>query len=142
MLPTKFQFIWPSGYRGEDVFRNQPIRNNNCLWWSCVLTDRDEISNLYRKPSIDASYQVSVHLARWAKNSLCFSSDTRWATLVKNPVISLERRKDRIVIRTNTACVAHLSFCFKQTLYRTFHRYFLPNFVSFCQAVSEEKNFF
>jgi hypothetical protein len=25
--------------------------------------DRDEISNLYRGPSIDASYQVSVHLA-------------------------------------------------------------------------------
>ena len=27
------------------------------------LTDRDEMSNLYRGPSIDASYQVSVHLA-------------------------------------------------------------------------------
>jgi hypothetical protein len=25
--------------------------------------DRDEISNVYRGPSIDASYQVSVHLA-------------------------------------------------------------------------------
>jgi hypothetical protein len=29
------------------------------------LMDRDEISNLYRGPSIDASYQVSVHLAEW-----------------------------------------------------------------------------
>jgi hypothetical protein len=27
--------------------------------------DRDEMSNLYRGPSIDASYQVSVHLALW-----------------------------------------------------------------------------
>jgi hypothetical protein len=26
--------------------------------------DRDEISNLYRGPAIDASYQVSVHLAK------------------------------------------------------------------------------
>jgi hypothetical protein len=26
--------------------------------------DQDEISNLYRGPSIDASYQVSVHLAK------------------------------------------------------------------------------
>jgi signal transduction histidine kinase len=26
--------------------------------------DRDEMSNLYRGPSIDASYQVSVHLAQ------------------------------------------------------------------------------
>ena len=28
-----------------------------------MLTDRDKMSNLYREPSIDASYQVSVHLA-------------------------------------------------------------------------------
>ena len=35
----------------------------NCLWRPCLLMDRDEMSNLYRGPSIDASYQVSVHLA-------------------------------------------------------------------------------
>jgi hypothetical protein len=34
-----------------------------CLWQQCLLTDRDEMSNLYRRPSRDASYQVSVHLA-------------------------------------------------------------------------------
>jgi hypothetical protein len=28
------------------------------------LTDLDEMSNLYRGPAIDASYQVSVHLAK------------------------------------------------------------------------------
>jgi hypothetical protein len=28
-----------------------------------LLTDRDEMSTLYRGPSIDASYQVSDHLA-------------------------------------------------------------------------------
>ena len=79
-------------------FRNQSIRNKNCLWPPCLLsnlTDREQssqgtfqrcyllsygsfgqmvseeknlknqpISNLYRGPSIDASYQVSVHLAK------------------------------------------------------------------------------
>jgi hypothetical protein len=64
MLPTKFRFIWPSVFRGEDFFRNQPIRNKNCLWWPCLLTDRDEMSNRYRGPAIDAFYQVSVHLAK------------------------------------------------------------------------------
>jgi hypothetical protein len=44
-------------------FRNQPIRNKNCLWRTYLLTDRDEMSILYRKPSIDSSYQVSVYLA-------------------------------------------------------------------------------
>ena len=62
MLPTTFRFIWPSGFRGEDFFRNQPIRNKNCLWWPCLLTDQDKMSNLYRGPSIDASYQVSLYL--------------------------------------------------------------------------------
>jgi hypothetical protein len=48
----------------EKFFRNEPIRNKNCLWQPCLLTDRDEMSNLYRGHSIDASYQVSVHLAK------------------------------------------------------------------------------
>ena len=46
------------------IFRNQPIRNKSRLWWPCLLTDRDEMSDLYRGPSIDASFQVSVHLAK------------------------------------------------------------------------------
>jgi hypothetical protein len=48
----------------EKIFRNQPTRNKNCLWQPCLLTDRDKISSLYGGPSIDASYQVSVHLAK------------------------------------------------------------------------------
>ena len=47
----------------EKNFKNQPIRNKNCLWRPCLLMDRDEMSNLYRGPSIDAPYQVSLHLA-------------------------------------------------------------------------------
>ena len=41
---------------------NQP--ETSYLWQPCLLTDRDEISNLYRGPSIDASYKVSVQLAK------------------------------------------------------------------------------
>ena len=114
MLPTKFRFIWPSDFRGEDfqkstnqkqelpvaamilnesgrneqslqktchrcflpsfgsfgqmvleekIFKNRPIRNKNCLWWPSLLMDQDKMSNLQRGPSIDASYQVSLHLA-------------------------------------------------------------------------------
>ena len=114
MLPTKFRFVWTSGFGEEDffqkstkqkkelpmgamfvnessqneqslqrtfhrcflpsfgsfgqavsekIFRTQPIRKKNCLWWPCLLTDRDEMNNLYRGSSIDASYQVLVHLA-------------------------------------------------------------------------------
>ena len=47
----------------EKIFKNRPMRNKNCLWRPCLLMDRDTMSNLQRGPSIDASYQVSLHLA-------------------------------------------------------------------------------
>ena len=109
MLPTKFRFIWQSGFRGEYFLESsnqkqelsvvaifdgsgrneqsqqrtfhrcflpsfgsfgktvseeknlkyQPIRNKNCLWWPCLLMDRDGMSNLYRGPSIDAPMSCS-----------------------------------------------------------------------------------
>ena len=43
--------------------------------------DQDEISNLYRGPSIDASYQVSVHLAEGFHRRLKYeklTDDGRW----------------------------------------------------------------
>ena len=49
-------------FQRRRFFRNRPIRNKNCMWWPCLLTDRYEISNLHRGHSIgiDDSYQVSV----------------------------------------------------------------------------------
>ena len=84
------------------------MRRKNCLCRPCLLMDRDEMSNLYRGPSIDASYQVTVHLtegfqrrrlkcekltddkwwqnltlplARWAKNWTCHTLSTLNFTL-------------------------------------------------------------
>jgi hypothetical protein len=66
------RFIWLCNFRGEYCFRNQPIRNKNCLWRPCLLTDWDEMSNLHRGPSIDASCLDSVHLAIWFQRRICF----------------------------------------------------------------------
>jgi hypothetical protein len=44
------------------------------MWWTCLLTDRDEMSNLHRGHSIDASYQVSVHLAKRFQRRFFFKS--------------------------------------------------------------------
>ena len=63
-LATRFQ--------RRRLFRNQPIRNKNWLWRPCLLTNRNEMNNLYREPSIDASYQVSVHLAKWLQRRRFF----------------------------------------------------------------------
>jgi hypothetical protein len=53
----------PFPQKNSFFFRKHTIINMNCLWLPCLLMDRDEMSNLYKGPVIDASYQVSVHLA-------------------------------------------------------------------------------
>ena len=102
-------------------FRNQPIRNKNCLWRPCLLTDRDKISNLYRGPSIDASYQVSVHLAK-----------------------RFQRRRFKKIGQSETRIAYTAIFVDgsdqnEQSVERTFHRCFLPSFTSFGWGVSDEK---
>ena len=51
-------------FQRRRLFRYRPIRNKNCLWCPCLLTDRDEMSNLHRGHSIDASCHVSVNLTK------------------------------------------------------------------------------
>jgi hypothetical protein len=57
MLPTKFLFIWPSSFRGEDLKKSANQKQE-------LLTDWDKISNLYRGSLIGAFYQVLLHLAK------------------------------------------------------------------------------
>ena len=56
----------------EKNFKNQPIRKKSHLWRSCLLMDRVEMSNRYRGHSIDASYQVLVHLAKRFQRRIFF----------------------------------------------------------------------
>ena len=46
------------------IFRNQPTRNKNCLWWPCLITDREWNEQSLWGSSMDASYRVSIHLAK------------------------------------------------------------------------------
>jgi hypothetical protein len=92
MLSTKFQFIRESGFRGKDFFRNQPIRNRNDLWWPCLLTGREEISNLYRWHSIDASYHVSVHFCQAVSEEKIFKNrPIREKNCLWRPCLSIYR---------------------------------------------------
>jgi hypothetical protein len=56
----------------KNIFRNRPIRNK---WWPCLIMDRDNMSHLYREPSIDASYQVSAYavlVSYWSISKTAF----------------------------------------------------------------------
>ena len=63
MLPTTFG-PFGKAVTEDNFFLNRPFRNKNCLWQPYLLMDQGEMSNLYRGPPIDASQQVSVHLAK------------------------------------------------------------------------------
>ena len=63
MHPTKFLFIWQSGFREEDFL--EIIQSETRIVYGGHICYRIGMSNLYRGPSIDASYQVSVHLVKW-----------------------------------------------------------------------------
>ena len=49
-LDPQVSFSWAVS-EGK-IFRTQPIRNKNCMWRPCLLTDQDKMSNLHRGPSI------------------------------------------------------------------------------------------
>ena len=63
----------------EKIFRNRPTRNMNCQWQPCLLMDwddNDDNEQFYREPSIDDSYQVSVHLAKRFQRKRFFQKST------------------------------------------------------------------
>jgi hypothetical protein len=63
-LPTKFRFIWQSGFRGDDFLEiNQSETRIACGGHVCKM-DLDKMCNFNRGSSIDTAYQVSVHLAK------------------------------------------------------------------------------
>ena len=110
-------------FQRKSFFRNRPIRNKHRLWRSCLSTDQNEMSNPHREPSIDASYQVSVHLAK---------------EFQRRRFLEIDQSETRIAV---VAMFVNGSKRNEQSLQGTLHRCFLPSFISFGHTVSEEKLF-
>jgi hypothetical protein len=78
------------------LFRYRPIRNKNCLWWPCLLTDRDKMCNPHRGHSIDASCHVSVNLAkRWPPQAILVSY---WSISKKSSPLKLPSQVNRNLV--------------------------------------------
>ena len=71
MLLTKFQLILAKQFQRRRFLEIDQSKTR-IAWQPCLLMDQDEMSNLYRGPSIDASYQISYHLAKWFQRKSCF----------------------------------------------------------------------
>ena len=60
MLPTKFRFIRPNGYRREEFLKSANQKQESSM---VAMFVNGSGRNKQWGPSIDASYQISVHLA-------------------------------------------------------------------------------
>ena len=109
-------------FQRRRFFRYRPIRNKNCLWWTCLLTDREEMSNSYRGHYIDASWNVSVNLAK----------RFQWRRFKKKWPIRNKNCLWRAMFGNGSKQNVH-------SLKRTLNRCFLLSFSSFGWWVSEEK---
>ena len=120
MLPTKFRFIWPCGFKGED-FQKSTIQKQELPVGPCLLTDRDEMSNRYRGPSKDASYQVSF----------------TWPTVSEEKIFqkSTNQKQELPVV----AMFANGSRRNEQSLQRTFHRCSLPSSVHLAEGFQRRR---
>jgi hypothetical protein len=125
-----------------------------------LLTDWDEMSNLYRGPSIDASYQASVHEEKIKKNRQIRNKNCLWwpclltdqdemSNLYRGPSIDASYQvsvhfgqavsEEKIFFKSANqkqelpvaAMFVNRSGQNEQSLERTFHRCFLPSFSSF-----------
>ena len=115
MLPTKFRIINLNSLSQRRKFLEiDQSEKKNGLWRPCLVTNRDEMSNLYRGPSKDASYQISVHLAKRFQRRRIFQKSTN--------------QKQELPVAAMFVNGSELN---KQSLQRTFQGYFLPSYGSF-----------
>ena len=122
MFPTKLRFIWQSGFRGEDFQKSTNQKQELPVAAKFVNeTGRNE-----------QSLQRTFH-ACFLPNFSSFGKAVSEKIFQK----STNQKQELPVV----AMFVNGSGQNKQSLQRTFHRCFLPNFSSFRKAVSEEKIF-
>ena len=61
MHPTKFRFIWQSGFRGDFFFKSA-IQKQELPMVAMFVNGSEQKEQFKRGTSMDASYQVSVHV--------------------------------------------------------------------------------
>ena len=104
---------------------NPYLHNSNFLQliFNLSLIFHSTLRKLYTKPSIGASYQISVHLVTRFQRRRSFRNNQE----KKLPTVAM------FVNRSGRN---------EQSLYRTFHRYFLPSFGSFDHKRFQRRIFF
>ena len=104
-------------FQRRRFFRNQPIRNKNCLWWPCLLTDRER-----NQQSLQKTFQ-RCFLPSYGSFGLTVSEEK----ILKNQPIQKQEYIWRPCLLMDWDEMSKLYRCFQ------------PSFSSFGKGVSEEK---
>ena len=177
MLPTKFLFIRQSGFRGEIFFQKSTTQKQELSVAAMFVNGSELNEQSFKGLSKNASYQVSIHLAKRFQRRSFFQKSTNQkqelsvAAMFVNGSELNEQSFKGFSKDASYQVSIHLAKRFQrrsffqkssnqkqelpvvamfvngsgrneQSLQRTFHKCFIPSFGSFGQAVSEEKIFF
>ena len=63
-VPYQILFHLAKRFQRRRFLMYHPIRNKNCPWWPCFLSNADEMRKLYKGPSIYAPYKILIHLVK------------------------------------------------------------------------------
>ena len=74
MLPTKFRFIWTSGFI-EDFLKSANQKQELPVV-AMFVNESGQNEQFYRGPSIDASYQMLIHLTKHFQRRRFFFKST------------------------------------------------------------------
>ena len=121
MLPTKFRFIWPSGFR-EDFFKTANQKQE--LPMVAMFVNGSELNEQSLQRTFQGCFLPSFDSFGQASEEKIFQKSTN--------------QKQELPV---VAMFVNGSGRNEQSLQRTCHRCFLPSFVSFGHVVSEEKIF-
>ena len=78
----------------EILFQKSTNQKQEFSLGACLLTDQNEMNNLYREHSIDASYQVSVHLAKlFLRKTILEIDQSRHNNCLWRPCLLMDRYK-------------------------------------------------
>ena len=117
------------------------IQDDNLNMQMCI--ERNYFIGMFEKESYFASYYRTKQMFIILNWSITW--DLRWKIKKNynsnNIYLTWIKKNKKTRGSAHWACVAHLSFCFKETLFWTFHICFLPNCCSFGYSVSEGKIF-
>ena len=124
MIPTKFRFIWPSGYRGEDFFQKSTNRKQE-LPVVAMFVNGSELNEQSLSRTFQGCFLPSFgSFGKTASGEKIFQKSTN--------------QKQELSV---SAMFVNGSELNEQYLQKTFQGCFLPSFDSFGKVVSEKKIF-